>query len=85
MAFDYDTLVQPIVDDIDTNYTGYKNYFINQMKLDIYWDKSAIVGVYASLAEQVIVYLAANHSGKKFLECFMSDGLVKYYNEDPTN
>ena len=85
MPLDYDTLIKPICDDIDTNYTGYKNYYINQMYLPIYWDKNAIVTVYAHIAESVIVYLNANHAGKRFLECNMKDGLIKYYNEDATN
>lgn len=81
MAFDY-SKIQTVVDDINSNYVGWKAEPVNHRRFDLISSQNTVETEMSPMYESIITYLYNNHSSKTFLEFFMGIGLLKFHNND---
>lgn len=81
MAFDY-TNIETVLNDIDSNYSGWKQEPGNHYRHDYLEDKTYIETIVSPMVSSVITYLYQNHNTKKMLEIGMGMGLLKFHNAD---
>ena len=81
MALDF-SKIQTVIDDINSNYTGWKEEPANAHYIKQFEDSLFLETVKLPMISSVITYLYQNHNDKKMLEVSMDVGLLKFYNAD---